>query len=118
MQSSFDHLKINLLTIHKSNNCPLCQTVQFWCLHKFGHITLCINCPANLNDVAINLIIDSMCTTECYVHNYSWLSERERSYIGFCFKAAAAAAAAAAFSETSILNNFEVYTPFSKFCFL
>ena len=47
--------------------------------------------------------------------NYSWLSERERSYISFGFKAAAAAAF---FSETSILNNFEVYTPFSKLCFL
>ena len=51
------------------------------------------------------------------LNNYSWLSERERSYIGFGFKAAAAAAAGF-FSETSILNNFEVYTPFSKFCFL
>ena len=45
-------------------------------------------------------------------HNYSWLSFRERSYIGFGFKAAGATATF--FSEISILNYSEVYTPFSK----
>ena len=48
------------------------------------------------------------------IAKYCWLSVRDRSYIGFGLKAATAAF----FSETSILNNSEVYTPFSKFCFL
>ena len=44
----FDKLKINLLTNYKSNNCQLCQTVQFRCLHKFCHITQGTNCTVNI----------------------------------------------------------------------